>query len=77
MTTTTWWPTNKWFVATTTAAGTVALMIWTGDGINTDPERVILVTLLVQRVVAYWARNEPDVAVVQAKGEAERRIASK
>ena len=52
-----WWPTNKWWVATVTAAGTVWLMLWTGDGINTDDEKTIIVGLVVQRIASYITRN--------------------
>jgi hypothetical protein len=55
-----WWPTNKWFVATITAAGTIAAMVWVGDGVNTDEEKLILVSLVVQRLAAYWAKNDLD-----------------
>lgn len=67
---TNWWPTNKWWAASATAAGTVALMFWTGGGVDTDDKKVILVGLLVQRVVAYVARNEPDALVVEARKHA-------
>jgi hypothetical protein len=55
-----WWPTNKWLVATITAAGTVAAMVWVGDGINTDEEKLLVISLVVQRLAAYWAKNDPD-----------------
>ena len=57
-----WLPTNKWWVATVTGAGTVVLMVWTGDGINTDSEKTVLVGIIVQRVAAYWTKNSevPD-----------------
>lgn len=58
MTKSPWWPTNKWWVATVTAAGAVAVALITGDGINTDDEKIIVVGLVVQRVVAYIAKNE-------------------
>jgi hypothetical protein len=57
-----WMPTNKWWAATSATAGTVALMFWTAGGVDTDDKKVILVGLLVQRVVAYVARNEPPEA---------------
>lgn len=63
---TNWWPTNKWWAATATGAGTVVLMFWTAGGVNTDDKKVLLVGLIVQRVVAYVARNEPDTVVVEA-----------
>jgi hypothetical protein len=52
-----WFPTNKWWTASITTAGTIVLMQWTGDGINTDPEKTVLVGLIVQRLVAYWTKN--------------------
>jgi hypothetical protein len=61
-----WWPTNKWFVATITAAGTVAGMVWVGDGINTDEEKLLLISLVVQRLAAYWASNDPATAAENA-----------
>lgn len=59
-----WAPTNKWWAATVTAAGTVGLMFWTGNGVDTDEEKVVLVGLVIQRLVAYVARNEPNMVVV-------------
>jgi hypothetical protein len=59
-----WAPSNKWWAATVTAAGTVGLMFWTGNGVDTDEEKVVLIGFAVQRLVAYVARNEPDVLVV-------------
>lgn len=59
-----WWPTNKWWAATVTTVGTVVLMFWTGGGVDTDDKKVVLVGLIVQRLVAYVARNEPDPAPV-------------
>lgn len=53
-----YWPTNKWVVATITAAGTVVGIIWLGDGVNTDEEKLILISLVVQRLAAYWASND-------------------
>jgi hypothetical protein len=61
-----WAPTNKWWAATATTAGTVALMFWTAGGVDTDDKKVVLVGLIVQRIVAYVARNEPD-AVREAR----------
>jgi hypothetical protein len=51
-------PTRKWWAATVTAIGTVAIAALTGDGINTDPEIVMVVGLGVQRVIAYLVPNE-------------------
>jgi hypothetical protein len=56
------WPTNKWVVASITAAGTIAGMIWVGDGINTDQEKLVLIALVVQRLTAYWASNDTSPA---------------
>jgi hypothetical protein len=52
-------PTRKWWAATVTAIGTVAIAALTGDGINSDPEVIMVVGLCVQRVVAYITPNEP------------------
>jgi len=51
-------PTWKWWTATITAAGTVAVLGFTGDGINTDPEIITVIGLIVQRLVAYATPNE-------------------
>lgn len=51
------WPTWKWCTATVTAAGTVAVLAFTGDGINTDPEIIAIIGLVVQRFVAYFTPN--------------------
>lgn len=55
-----WFPTNKWWVATITAAGTVVGMLWAGDGVNTDEEKLVLIGLVVQRLAAYATRNEKE-----------------
>lgn len=52
-----WLPTNKWWLATIAAAATLVGMLWTGDGINTDEERLVLVGLMTQRLLAYVGRN--------------------
>ena len=52
-----WLPTNKWWAATTVAAGTIVLTLWTGNGIDTDDEKTLVVGLVVQRIVAYWTPN--------------------
>jgi hypothetical protein len=61
----TWLPTNKWWVATITAAGTIAGMVWVGDGINTDQEKLVLLALVVQRLSAYWASNDPGTTAAR------------
>jgi hypothetical protein len=58
-------PTNKWTVATIGTLATIAGMIWVGDGINTDEEKLVVISLVAQRLAAYWARNDPDPVVVQ------------
>lgn len=63
MTLKTYVPTNKWIVATIGTAATVAGMIWVGDGINTDEEKLVVISLVAQRLAAYWARNDPDPVV--------------
>jgi len=61
-----WAPTNKWWVATVAAASTIAGMLVVGDGINTDDEKLVVIGLIAQRLVAYVARNEPETVVVEA-----------
>jgi hypothetical protein len=56
-------PTNKWTVATIGTLATIAGMIWVGDGINTDEEKLVVISLIAQRLAAYWARNDPDPVV--------------
>jgi hypothetical protein len=54
-----WKPTRKWWAATLTGAGAVAVMLLTGDrGHVDDPEIVALVGLIVQRGVAFFVPNE-------------------
>lgn len=63
----TWLPTNKWWVATIGTAGTIAGMIWVGDGINTDEEKLVVISLVAQRLAAYWASNGDPAPVVAAQ----------
>lgn len=51
-------PTYKWWTATITAAGIVADMALTGDGINSDTEWRVIIALAVQRAVAYMTKND-------------------
>lgn len=53
-------PTTKWWVATIGTAGTIVGMFWVGDGVNTDSEKLIILSLIAQRLAAYVARNDPD-----------------
>lgn len=48
-----WRPTAKWWAATTAASATVVTMLWTGDGINTDEEKTLIIGLVASRVLAY------------------------
>lgn len=50
-------PTVKWWTATTIAAGAIAQLLWLGDGVNTDAEKTVVITIVVQRIAAYAARN--------------------
>lgn len=54
-------PTWKWWTATVTGAGTVIGVAVTGDGINTDDEKLLVVGFIVQRVVA-WLTPNADLA---------------
>jgi hypothetical protein len=51
-------PTRKWWATTVTAAATIAVAALTGDGINSDPEVVLVVGTVAQRLVAWITRNE-------------------
>lgn len=53
-------PTWKWWTATTTAAGTIAVVAFTGDGINTDSETTFVIGIVVQRLVSYLTPNNPE-----------------
>jgi hypothetical protein len=48
-----WAPTAKWWAATTTAAATIVTLLWTGDGINTDEEKTLVIGLVVSRILAF------------------------
>lgn len=52
-----WMPTNKWINATLVIVGTILGMALTGDGINTDPEVLTVLSLVTQRAVAYFTSN--------------------
>jgi hypothetical protein len=58
-----WFPTNKWWVATVIACGTIVELAWLGNGIDTDAEKGVVVGLVVQRIASYWAKNEDPVVV--------------
>lgn len=59
-----WMPTRKWWAATITGAGTVAVMLWTGDGINTDEEKILVIGLAIQRLVSYVTPNDDTIGGV-------------
>lgn len=50
-------PTWKWWTASVTGAGTIIGVAVTGDGINTDDEKLLVVGFIVQRIVAYLTPN--------------------
>lgn len=54
-----WLPTTKWWTATIVTVGTIVGAATTGDGINTDDEKLFVIGLLVQRAVAYATTNTP------------------
>jgi hypothetical protein len=50
-------PTWKWWTGTVTAAGTIATAAFTGDGINTDNEKILVIGLITQRLITYLTPN--------------------
>jgi hypothetical protein len=52
-----WLPTRKWFAAEVTAAGTLAVMLLTGDKTVTDPEVVAIVGFVVQALTTFFLPN--------------------
>jgi hypothetical protein len=56
-----WWPTAKWWGATVAALSGVAVLLWTGDGINTDEEKGLVITLITTRILAYVVPKDSDV----------------
>lgn len=50
-------PSAKWWAATVVAAGTIAIAEWTGDGVNTDDERILVIGIVVSRLVAWITPN--------------------
>jgi hypothetical protein len=63
-----WLPTNKWWTATIGTAATIAGMVWVGGGIHTTEQKLVLISLIAQRLVAYVARNDPDPGGVPDTG---------
>lgn len=55
-----WLPTRKWLAAEATAAGTLAVMLLTGDSEVTDPEVIAIVGFVVQAFTTYWLPNKSD-----------------
>lgn len=53
-----WFPTRKWWTLLVTTAATIAQMLWTGDGINTDVERITLIGLLAGLLLTYLVPND-------------------
>ena len=51
-------PTAKWWAATITAAGSVVTLAVTGDGINTDDEKALVIGIFIQRLVAWAVPNQ-------------------
>lgn len=56
-----WSPTSKWWAASIAAAATIVTMLWTGDGINTDEEKTLVIGLLASRVLAYAVPKDTEV----------------
>jgi hypothetical protein len=48
---------RKWLAAEATAAGTLAIMLLTGDKTVTDPEVVAIVGFVVQAATTYFLPN--------------------
>lgn len=53
-----WFPTRKWWVQFVVSLGTVATMLWTGDGINTDDEKKAVIGLGVALAGTYLMPND-------------------
>ena len=53
-----WLPTRKWLANETTAAGTLAVMLLTGDKTITDPETIAIIGFVVQAIVTYVLPNK-------------------
>jgi hypothetical protein len=53
----TWWPTNKWWAATITAAGGL-LVTWVSVGAWSKALTAATLTLVTQRVVAYLVPSD-------------------
>jgi hypothetical protein len=53
-------PTRKWFAATLTGAGALAVMLLTGDSEVTDAETIAIIGYVVERSVAYITPNEKE-----------------
>lgn len=53
-----WIPSRKWLGQLVTSAGTVAGMAWTGDGINTDNEKLAVIGITVGLVTTYLIPNK-------------------
>lgn len=54
---TNWKPSRKWWTQFVASAGTLAGMVWTGDGVNTDDEKLAVIGILVALVGTYWVPN--------------------
>lgn len=60
-------PTRKWWAATITAATGVTIAAFTGDGINTDEEKILVITFVLQRLLAYVTNNDSTPGGVPEK----------
>lgn len=55
-----WFPSRKWWVLFVTTCGTVATMLWTGDGINSNDEKTTVIGLLVGLGLTYLVPNKKE-----------------
>lgn len=55
-----WIPTNKWFVQLASSLATVATLLWTGDGINTDDEKKAVIGLVTALILTYLTPNRKE-----------------
>lgn len=53
-------PTSKWWAASVATVATIVTMLWTGDGINTDEEKTLVIGLLASRILAYAVPKDTE-----------------
>jgi hypothetical protein len=56
-----WFPTNKWWGQFIVSDATIAGMLWTGNGVDTDAEKLALIGIVANLATTYLIPNNRRV----------------